>query len=220
MIGIADATTPGDTAVLANRSEDADLSARRALPPTLTALAVLAFGGSAVAADLESGRGVGDPIPEFYTRVVTGPLMNKSVCYVCRNGTRPVVMVFVRDTSAPVQRLLRNVDILVDRHRGDGLRSFGVYLSAVPSQRDVSRVQTFAFEGRVKMPLVVAPEEVASAGQQNVHSEAAVTVVCYRNRRCEHRMALRADELDVEHLRPVLKRVLEFAEGPTTEAVE
>lgn len=157
--------------------------------------------------------GESDRIPEFYSRVVTGPLMNKSVCFVCRNGARPVVMVFVRNTTAPVQRLLRNVDIIVERHRGDGVRSFGVYLSPQPSQADVSRVQTFAFEGRVKMPLVVAPEEVASAAQQNVAAGAAVTVVCYRNRRSVYRMELQADELDVAHMRPLLKQVLDFAEA-------
>ena len=53
-------------------------------------------------------------IPEFHSRVVTGPLMNKSVCFVCRNGARPVVMVFVRSMTPEVQRLLRNVDRIVD----------------------------------------------------------------------------------------------------------
>lgn len=176
-------------------------------------LLLLAFGASvANGGELTSGRDVGDTIPEFYGRVVTGPLMNKSICFVCRNGPRPVVMIFVREMTPEVQRLMRNVDRIVDRFRGDGLRSFGVWLSEHPSQRDVSRVQTFAFDGRVDLPMMIAPEDVASSVQQNVHADAAVTIVCYHNRRAVTRMALRADELDVEHLRSALKRVLRFAE--------
>ena len=39
-----------------------------------------------------SGK-VGDEVPSFYVRTVTGPLAGKSVCYVCRHGDRPVAMV-------------------------------------------------------------------------------------------------------------------------------
>lgn len=173
------------------------------------------LGGAAGATELTSGLARDEPIPEFHSRVVTGPLRNKSICFVCRNGARPVVMVFVRSTGPEVQRLLRNVDRIVDRHRGDGVRSFGVWPSEDPNQSDVSRVQTFGFEGRIRMPLVVTPEEVAA--RQNVHEDAAVTVVCYRERRSVERMALRESELDVDHLRDVLKRVLQFAENAAAE---
>ena len=47
-------------------------------------------------ATLNSGRAVGEYVPTFYSRAVTGPLMNKSICYVCRNGARPVVMILMR----------------------------------------------------------------------------------------------------------------------------
>ncbi len=43
-----------------------------------------------------SGK-VGEEVPSFYVRTVTGPLAGKSVCYVCRHGDRPVVMVLLRE---------------------------------------------------------------------------------------------------------------------------
>src|SRR5262245_11499857 len=94
---------------------------------------------------LQIGLRVGDKVPTFYVRAITGPLKNKSVCYVCRNGDRPVVMVLVRETSPELAKLLKGIDEQVDRHRADGLRSFGVFL-AQDSQQLLPKVQTLAFD--------------------------------------------------------------------------
>src|SRR5215471_11679796 len=58
---------------------------------------------------LQSGPRVGDKVPTFYVRAVTGPLKNKSVCYVCRNGDRPVVMLFIRQITPELKQLLRAI---------------------------------------------------------------------------------------------------------------
>ena len=41
---------------------------------------------------LTSGPAAGKEGPSFFVRAITGPQMNRSVCFVCRNGDRPVVM--------------------------------------------------------------------------------------------------------------------------------
>jgi len=97
---------------------------------------------------------IGATVPSFFCHVVTGPLKNKSVCYVCRNGDRPVVMVILRRVSPEAGDLLRRIQQIVDQHRADGVRAFGVYVNDNTS-RSVSRVQTFAFDGRVKLPLTI-----------------------------------------------------------------
>ena len=45
---------------------------------------------------LISGLAAGKEVPSFFVRAITGPQMNRSVCFVCRNGDRPVVMVMMR----------------------------------------------------------------------------------------------------------------------------
>ena len=75
---------------------------------------------------LESGLKVGEHVPSFYTRAVTGPLMNKSVCYVCRNGQRPVVMVLMRRIDAELKPLMKSLDRLVDGNRAAGLGRDGI----------------------------------------------------------------------------------------------
>src|SRR5579864_4055580 len=98
-------------------------------------------GDQSPAATLQSGLQVGEKVPTFYVRAITGPLKNKSVCYVCRNGDRPVVMLFIREITPQLKQLLKAIDDEVDLHRAAGLRSFGVFL-ATSSQEILPQVQT------------------------------------------------------------------------------
>ena len=143
---------------------------------------------------IDSGRAVGEYVPTFYTRVVTGPLMNRSVCYVCRSGQRPVVMVFLRSLDEEFKPLLKEVDRLVDRHRAEGLRSFGIFVSEDPSEA-VSPVQTFSFDHKIVLPLTVASNTIAEPYCQNLNAKADVTVVLYEKRRVVERFAFRKDQV-------------------------
>ena len=155
---------------------------------------------------LVSGRAVGELVPSFYTRAITGPLMNRSVCYVCRNGERPVVMVFVRKLSPNLAPLFKQVDTLVDEHRAEGLRSFAVHISQNPSAA-ISEVQTFSFDHKIGLPLTVSPLAIADPDCQNLHAEAEVTVVLYQNRKVVSRQAFRAGEIPASEIESVAKSI-------------
>lgn len=176
--------------------------------------AVLAECSSGVADEAVVVDATGSPtaalVPTFYSRVVTGPLMNKSVCYVCRNGNRPVVMVLIRKTDGALQTLLRGIDTVVDRHRAEGLRSFGVILSDEPG-RSAPAVQTFAFDGEIAMPLCVTAEALAGPGGLSLERDADVTVVLYRQRRVKRQFTFRSGELDGEAIAQVVDQVRRFA---------
>ncbi len=158
------------------------------------------------AAPVVSGREIGDYVPTFYTRAVTGPLMNRSVCYVCRNGGRPVVMVFLRKFGAEVKPLLKQVDSLVDDHRADGLRSFGVFVTKDPSEA-ISEVQTFSFDNKIALPLTVASDAIAEPHCQNLNAQAEVTVVLYNKRRVVNRFAFREGEIQSDEVAEVAQAI-------------
>ncbi len=164
---------------------------------------VLGTGGVAAEKVLDSGRAVGQRVPSFYVRAVTGPLRNKSVCYVCRNGTRPCVMVIFRDLEPGLSGLLQQIDKLVDRNRAVGLRSFGVLISNQPGQA-ISRLQTLAFNEKISLPLTVTTDAVSTPACQNIHPQAAVTVVLYHRQRVIRRFAFRANELKTTGTKDVL----------------
>lgn len=163
---------------------------------------------------LLSGRDIGEYVPTFYTRAVTGPLMNRSVCYVCRNGQRPVVMVFLRKLGDDFKPLLKQVDRLVDNHRAEGLRSFGVYVSEDPSDA-ISQVQTFSFDHKITLPLTVASTAVAEPHCQNIHEEADVTVVLYQKRRVVKRYAFRVGEVKSPQIREVSQSIQQLLKAPS-----
>lgn len=161
-----------------------------------------------------SGRAVGEVVPSFYTRAVTGPMMNRSVCYVCRNGNRPVVMVFVRKFSPGVSPLFRQVDRLVDEYRAEGLRGFAVHVSENPSAA-ISEVQTFAFDHKIGLPMTVSTLAIADPESQNLHEDAEVTVVLYEKCRVTSRRAFRAGELlpaDIETLAESVRELVRKSE--------
>jgi len=143
---------------------------------------------------LRSGLRPGEHVPTFYVRAITGPLRNKSVCYVCRNGDRPVVMVFVRSVSPELRRLLKEIDEQIDAHRADGLRGFGVFLAG--ERKDLlSEVQTLAFEEKLGLPLTIAAATVEGPAGQNLDAAAAVTVILYRDQTVVANFAYREGEL-------------------------
>lgn len=165
---------------------------------------------SAPRAALESGVAVGEIVPQFYSRVVTGPLMNRSTCFVCRYGERPVVMVLMRKIGPELRPLIKNIDRLVEQHRAGGLRSFGVHVSD-QSFPAISSVQTFAFNTHVSLPLTVGTDAIGAESCQNLNPEATVTIIFYAKRKVIERFALRSDELDVAHFTPVIESLKTFA---------
>jgi hypothetical protein len=163
---------------------------------------------------LQSGLKVGEKVPTFYVRAVTGPLKNKSVCYVCRNGDRPVVMLFVRQITPELKRLLKGIDDEVDRHRAAGLRSFAVFLAG-ENEELLPRVQTLAFDEKINLPLTIAAAPSDGSAGRAIHADAAVTVVLYRDQTVTANFALRAAELNAEAIDAIIKNTRALAADET-----
>ncbi len=134
-------------------------------------------------------------IPSFYVRAVTGPLAGKSVCYVCRNGDRPVVVVLLRELGPDAAALLKELDRTVNQHRADGLRCFAVLLTDTP-QRDSARLQTLAFDEKIDLPLTLAGEASTLGSPLAFSRESAVSVVTYQDRRIVQRFTFKAGTCD------------------------
>ncbi|MBD3672448.1 MAG: hypothetical protein HUJ26_02880 [Planctomycetaceae bacterium] len=128
---------------------------------------------------IPSAGELGSTVPSFQMRTVSGPLMNRSVCHVCRNGSRPVVMIVLRELKPSQRVLLRNVDRLVEKHRERGLRAFAVYLTDLP-RRDIPLVQTFQYNGRIEMPVGISPAAIGT-DQLGVEETIPVSVILYHD---------------------------------------
>lgn len=152
---------------------------------------------------LKSGPEIGSEVTSFYVRAVTGPHAGKSVCYVCRNGDRPVVMVVVRELGPDVTRLLKQLDQCVNENRGNGLRCFVVMLSN-SSQKDGARLQTLAFDEKIELPLTVASEAIAGTNLDAIPKTAAVSVILYDDLTVKERFAYRTGECNPSACQTIL----------------
>jgi hypothetical protein len=159
---------------------------------------------------LQSGLKVGEKVPTFYVRAITGPLKNKSVCYVCRNGDRPVVMLFVRQITPE----LKTIDDEVDGHRASGLRSFAVFIAG-DGKELLPQVQTLAFDEKISLPLTIAAAPSDGSAGRSIHPDAAVTIILYRDQTVTANFAYRADELQAEQSAAVIKGIRALADSET-----
>lgn len=166
------------------------------------------------AGQLVSGPKFGATVQSFFVRAVTGPHRNRSVCYVCRYGSRPVVMVFIQKVDRELPTLLKAVDKIVDKNRITGLRSFGVLVTNESSQA-VPVLQTMAFDERIRMPLTAATTAVAGPGGNRLHRDAATTVVLYRQQKAVTNLAFKYGKLDDKAIGNVLDRIKEMLDADT-----
>lgn len=160
-----------------------------------------------------SGPKVGATIHPFFVRAVTGPHRNRSVCYVCRYGGRPVVMVLIQKVDPKIGALLTTLDAIIDDNRVSGLRGFGVLITD-QSSRAVPILQTIAFDEKVHMPLTAATTAIAGSGGQNLHPDAATTIVLYRGQKAVDAIPLRNGQIDAKELRKIRERILKFVKRP------
>ena len=160
-----------------------------------------------------SGPEAGQEVPSFFVRAVTGPQANRSVCFVCRNGDRPVVMIVLRRLDSGTSHLLKSVDEVVDRRRADGLRAFAVMLSNEPAKVSPN-LQTISFEEKLSLPLGVGSETLADRDILAVDPSASITLVGYRDRKVIWTEALRSTDLRDEETRSRrLKQIVAKAES-------
>jgi hypothetical protein len=157
---------------------------------------------------LKSGPLSGAKIPSFFVRAVTGPHRNRSVCYVCRYGSRPVVMVLLQGVDKNVPDLFKALDKLLDSNRATGLRGFGVLVTD-NSSKAVPILQTMAFDEKLRIPLTAATTAVAGPSCHNLHADAATTVIFYRGQTSISTLGFRKGELNPA----AIKRVLGSAES-------
>lgn len=151
-------------------------------------------------------------VPSFYVRAVTGPLAGKSVCYVCRNGDRPVVLVLLRELGLDTAALLKELDRQVNQHRADGLRCFVVMLTDTP-QKDLARLQTLAFDEKIDVPLTLVGEAATQGSTVAVPEGAATSVITYQDRRIVQRFVFKPGACDESARRSVISATEKLIES-------
>lgn len=152
----------------------------------LIAAALVSFGAASVAtAELTSGPQPGDSVGAFTVTKVTGNADDgvadgKSLCYRCKMGARPVVMVFARSADEKLAKLLKKLEGELEEHADEKLTGFVNMIGTDADSLKKSAADFVAKHG-IKRVAFVVPEDAANGPPEfKIAPDADVTVVCYK----------------------------------------
>jgi hypothetical protein len=175
-------------------------------------LVTAGFCGVPLPADgpLRSGPQPGQSIPgAFHPYNVTGPEAGKLHCLVCEYGLNPVAMVFAREVSEPLVRLLGRLDAAADEQRRHDLGCFVVFLR---DRNDALDKQLLQLAQRSKLRrLVLSIDDPAGPEDYHVAPEADITVVLYHRHVVKANHAFRKGQLgdkEIERIMADLPKIL------------
>jgi hypothetical protein len=143
----------------------------------------LAFSaGVALAEDLKSGLQPGAPIGAFDVLKCAGAVddgvkVGTQLCYRCKYGARPMVMIFSRGGSAPVAALAKQLDKAVAENSDKKLAAFVNLLGEDREKLEADAKQLGAKSQLANVPVVVPVEFENGPDNYGINPKADVTVI-------------------------------------------
>lgn len=157
----------------------------------------------------DAGLKQGDSVGIFYVTKVAGAdddgvEPGEDLCYRCRYGSRPIVLVFARNTDGKVPELVKAMDSAVAADQEGDLRGLLTLIGDDVTQLK-AKAGEIAKQASVKhVPLAVAKETQNGPMNYKLSPEVAVTIVLAKDSQVVSTHAFAADAVDVP---AVMKRV-------------
>ncbi|MFM8891553.1 MAG: hypothetical protein ACKOTB_08005 [Planctomycetia bacterium] len=137
-------------------------------------------------AELTSGHQVGDSVGAMtVTKVAGNPLDGvpdgKTLCYRCKMGSRPVVMVFARTADEKLAKLLKKLDEEIEEHQEAKLTGFVNMLGADEAGLKKDAAEFVKLHGFERIAFVVPDEPANGPDSYKIAKDADLTVVCFKD---------------------------------------
>jgi hypothetical protein len=171
--------------------------------------AALAFTSLAFADGLKSGPQEGARLPgAFHPLNVNGENAGEKHCLYCANGDRPVAMIFAREVTPALTKLIKEVDA-ANVKNGEKMGSFVVFLGDTDSLK--KKLTSVAEDSKLKRT-ILSIDSPAGPEKYKVAREADVTVVLYTDFTVKANWAFKKGELkekDIPTIVGGLKKILD-----------
>lgn len=173
------------------------------LGSALTFALVCSSAGTACAdTSTEDSLKQGDSIGVFYVTKVAGAEDDgvepgEELCYRCRYGSRPMVIVFARDTGGKVTDLVKQIEAAVTKNEDASLKGLLTLIGedAASLKEDASKIAEKA--GVKNVPVVVAKETKTGPLNYKLAGDAAVTIVIAKDSQVVNTHVFSADKIDI-----------------------
>ena len=148
----------------------------------LVAAVAVSFGSYVMAEEVKSGLAAGEKIPPFYVVKVGGAPndgveVGKELCYRCKNGPRPQVMVFTKSTGEAVASLTKELNAAIAKNADAQLTGFVNVMNADKAAAEKAAKDLAAKVGVEKLPVVVPVENENGPANYGINPDAEVTVL-------------------------------------------
>ena len=169
-------------------------------------------------AALKSGLQTGKMIGAFYVTKCAGAAedgveVGKNLCYRCKNGGRPQVMVFTRNWDKSVAGLVKELDSAVAKHEKKELRAFVNLLGKDKNELKVA-AKKFGETTKAKTIPFVVPNEFKNGPEDyGLNPKAELTVIIAKGGKVVANHAYAKGQLDKKAVGSILKDVSEKAVG-------
>ena len=173
---------------------------------------ITVFCSSALAGGDESALKQGDPVGAFYVTKVAGAddgvQEGQELCYRCRYGSRPMVIVFARQSGGNLPRLVEELDKAVETNKDDQLRGLVAMMGKDKTEvtKDANRVVERS--GVKHLPVVIAKETETGPANYKLDKNAEVTIVCASDSQVVTTHIFSADKIDIAMVMRDIKRML------------
>jgi hypothetical protein len=158
---------------------------------------------------LKSGPQVGESIPgPFHPLNCNGTKAGEKNCLVCQNGPNPVAMIFAREVSEPLTKLIKKLDEATGKNTNNRMGSFVVFLSDDEGLQ--SKLKELAKNEQLQN-IILSIDNPAGPERYNVNRDADVTVVLYNQSKVKANYAFKKGQLkdkDIEKVCADLPKIL------------
>jgi hypothetical protein len=160
----------------------------------VAAVALAALAGFAWAENtVKSGPQVNEKVPgPFDPLNVTGSKAGEKNCLYCSNGLNPVAMIFAREVTPEVTKLIKKIDGCTCKNEDCSMGSFVVFLSDKEGLE--GQLKNLAKENDLKK-IVLSIDNPAGPEKYNINKDADVTVVLYKSRVVKANYAFKKGEM-------------------------
>jgi hypothetical protein len=152
---------------------------------------------------VKSGPQAGEELAgPFHPLNVNGKQAGKKACLYCSNGDKPVAMIFAREPSANLTKLIKKLDGCCDKNKDCKMGSFVVFLN--DDEKLEGKLKKVAKDADLKN-VVLSIDNPAGPKGYKVSKDADITVVLYVDRTAKVNHTFKKGELKDANIDTIVK---------------
>jgi hypothetical protein len=170
--------------------------------PGFTALVVAAsLVGVLSAEEPKSGPQVGAEVHGFHSLNCTGDHAGEKHCLICQNGDNPVAMIFARQVTPELTRLIKRIDQATDKNQKRRMGCFAVFLS--DADKLEKELKELARKEKIQHCVLTIDRPEGPEGY-NIAPEAEVTVVLYSKLTVKSNQTFKKGDLNDKRIKAIV----------------